>query len=717
MDKALIKYLTPYYEDKVRSSKFLLGNPVSVDTSNESIVEFETSFDQTMEIGDTQLGRHMAVLGASGSGKSKYLEQFGRYLLRSGNGFTFIDPHGDTATALVEYAASLAKEYGDENIFPKFHYLEPRKDQLFSFDPLKIRDVNPEDGFAFEVDRDTAVQKLIRVILRSEAKDDEEKMRRLKRWLGNALTVIATPTDLGTAFSFGDLPAVLYPHHARFKKVTKLIAPSLSTMIKSDYEFLFGLNRPLDADHYLESTLNRITDVCSTMTRAIFGNQAPSFDFQTAIKERHCTIVNLKEAKSISREAGTPIADFIINEIRNVCAEFDEAGERTRHYLIIDEAGNYMADDLGDFLDEARKWQLSICLGAQHLSNFKKGNTDISGQVLGNCRTVISFQQRNLEDVESLGKFYAYPNLNLSELKHVTDRPDRDADEIVLMKSRSTSDGLSQTRSAGESKGKNEGKGIHISKAQGNAVTESENEGYSVGKQKFRSKGIGSAAGTGMTSASGSSAGMSPMMIDGNLIEVPIAGTQKAAAQNEQYSDSSNESEGEGESETRNKGKGTAKSLSEIAAQGESENTSKSKQDSIVNSFGRSRVISYSETETLRQGTREYWQSTGNPRFSLDLQYTTFEKLITVMPDQFAFLRSRVDGREQSFVFRVANVFDAFENAVVAKETRESFIKRLFATKEYIFVPRSPDEVLEERVTKILGHVEKSQNRDNPFGI
>jgi len=52
-----------------------------------------------LALGDRQ--RHMYVVGQTGTGKSTYLENLALQDMMSGNGFAFVDPHGDTAEKLL----------------------------------------------------------------------------------------------------------------------------------------------------------------------------------------------------------------------------------------------------------------------------------------------------------------------------------------------------------------------------------------------------------------------------------------------------------------------------------------------------------------------------------------------------------------------------------------------------------------------------------------
>src|SRR5204863_5962547 len=74
---------------------------------------------------------HMAVLGGTGSGKSKFLELFMRFLVRFGHGFCLIDPHGDLSEDLLAYVAKRRGLDGDKSLLPRVHYLEPSYEMIF----------------------------------------------------------------------------------------------------------------------------------------------------------------------------------------------------------------------------------------------------------------------------------------------------------------------------------------------------------------------------------------------------------------------------------------------------------------------------------------------------------------------------------------------------------------------------------------------------------
>src|SRR5438067_677424 len=67
---------------------------------------------------------HMAILGTTGSGKSRLANLYMRMLARARRGFGVIDPHGDLAEDMLAYVA-LKKLQGDGSLAQRVHYVEP----------------------------------------------------------------------------------------------------------------------------------------------------------------------------------------------------------------------------------------------------------------------------------------------------------------------------------------------------------------------------------------------------------------------------------------------------------------------------------------------------------------------------------------------------------------------------------------------------------------
>jgi DNA helicase HerA-like ATPase len=68
---------------------------------------------------------HMYVIGASGSGKTKFLEFPIQQDIKQGNGFCIIDPHGDLVEETRGFLACYYHETQDESIFDRVIIVDP----------------------------------------------------------------------------------------------------------------------------------------------------------------------------------------------------------------------------------------------------------------------------------------------------------------------------------------------------------------------------------------------------------------------------------------------------------------------------------------------------------------------------------------------------------------------------------------------------------------
>jgi hypothetical protein len=81
----------------------------------------------------------MYVIGASGSGKTKFLEFPIQQDIDMGNGFGIIDPHGDLIDETLGFLAEYYHETHDESIFDRVVIVDPTDPKYtVAFNPLEI---------------------------------------------------------------------------------------------------------------------------------------------------------------------------------------------------------------------------------------------------------------------------------------------------------------------------------------------------------------------------------------------------------------------------------------------------------------------------------------------------------------------------------------------------------------------------------------------------
>ena len=637
-----------------RTQPYHIGHPLSVNKFDQT--QFELQSNTWMLLDDPLLRRHMAFMGTSGSGKSKLIESFCRHLIDTQNGFTFIDPHGDTAQALADYAAKIALDKGDEYIMSRFHYLKPSPEWLFALDPFdaaKTDSSADEAKFAEELTIDNQAQEMADVLLRRFAQQDKEAMRRLAHWLENALIAISTPNAAGKHLAFSDILAVLDSSDPDLPRILQAVEGQLPRKVRQRYDFFRAIRNPLDREKYIESTINNIRAFLKNMPELIFGQQAPSIDFAKVVRNRECVVVNLRATRhGVNERTAMALADFIIHKVKHACRENDEADQRVPHHLIVDEASIYLAEDLGQFLDQARKWLLSVCLSSQRLGQFDRGEVEVSPTVMAETSLFVSFRQKDLEEVRNLGKFFAYPNYNLTELRSRTQVPDSEYDRFV--QTTDTARGSQRSQSLGQSTAETEGL----------TQTNGTSDAYSTQSSSGKNRNSGHSVSTNQHYA--------PIDIGGTQVPMPMVGIGTSDFSGTGVSDSA----GQG----RTSGSIHATSAMQATSHGNFASTSQGT----------------SETITLKQslvaGTREEWDPTGQPRYAIPYQDALHERLLTCLPDRIAFVRTKINNVEQSILFRTPDVLPAFATPEVAATVREAFLEQLYQNKPYMFRPTSVEE-------------------------
>src|SRR5207249_2514399 len=98
---------------------------------------------QRVRLNAAQLATHKHLIGVSGVGKSKLLESLFLQLHRQGIGVSFIDPHADSAEALLG-ALLTAGYFQDPRAYDRLLYIEfSEQDAFLPFNVLKQSTVSP----------------------------------------------------------------------------------------------------------------------------------------------------------------------------------------------------------------------------------------------------------------------------------------------------------------------------------------------------------------------------------------------------------------------------------------------------------------------------------------------------------------------------------------------------------------------------------------------
>jgi hypothetical protein len=376
--------------------------------------------------------KHWHILGATGKGKSKFIEHIVRTLIDRKEGLCLIDPHGDLYESLKGYVVR-------KGLDKKVILIDPNSDDaLFGLNYL-------ERGAHIVKDLDAHVGMVMRAVAKVFGGEDQDTLPRLQHWLRNTLYTLMeqgyTLVEMLDFLSLAD-PA------ARLKIVESLNDP----YIKKDWQEFEAL-RKAEKEIRLESVFNRAAKfVGSERMRRIVGQAKSTINFRQAMDEGKVIIVNLSPAY-ISKEAQKMLGVMIVDLIVEAAFSRIDISEKQRKpfYFIVDEFGEFVCDDFAYALEALRKYGVFLFLSNQQMDQLKSESQRVYHSVMANCRNKVTFGISR-EDAEVMAK----------ELFTGMIRGDRIKDEIYQTKfwpTESTRIVSSNSRSEGTSSGQSSARG------------------------------------------------------------------------------------------------------------------------------------------------------------------------------------------------------------------------------------------------------------------
>jgi len=327
----------------------------------------EPSRRQGVFLSEEDFETHIHGVGASRSGKSKWLENFCRQLLRARCGFLLIDPQGALSQALAAY---LAYRQPSEPII----YFDPsRADWLVPFNPF-----SPTSGEA-----DSRVSKQVETTIRAWGMKSTDETPLIDEWLHNVFYLLNTGE-----FRLNDVSGLLR-HSAR-----DLIGYAVNILddypeIQDEWRDLLDCKRS-DFDAQVMSTKRRLFRFLrSRNVKRMMNVIERNLDLEEVFEQGITIIVNLQRSKMFSAEGARVIGTAMINDL---WAAAQEKGHRRHkpYFLLIDEVQNFATPDIEDILDRGAGKGLHLGVFHQHLHQLQEQDGWLFDS-LANARTKLVF--------------------------------------------------------------------------------------------------------------------------------------------------------------------------------------------------------------------------------------------------------------------------------------------------------------------------------------
>lgn len=312
--------------------------------------------------------RHMYILGKSGMGKSTLLENMILQDIYNGHGVCFLDPHGDSATYILDRIPSFRQN--------DVIYVNP-SDTDFPIGLNMLESNRGEEAFLI-------ASGMMAVFSRIWAGMWSSRMEYI---LNNTLlALLETPGNTLLA-----VVRLLTDNDFRKKIVGNVTDPLVKNFWNKEFA---GFNDKYRTEA-IAPILNKIGQFFSTdLVRNILGQPKSTIDMRDIMDNRKIFIVNLSKGR-LGEDNSNLLGSLIVTKLQLAAMSRVDIPESVRadFYLYVDEFQNFTSDSFATILSEARKYRLNLILAHQYISQLtESGNEKIRNAIFGNVGTMLSFR-------------------------------------------------------------------------------------------------------------------------------------------------------------------------------------------------------------------------------------------------------------------------------------------------------------------------------------
>lgn len=331
----------------------------------------------------TDRQRHMYVVGQTGTGKSTFLENLALQDMLSGDGFAFVDPHGDTAEKLL---SMVPKERTEDVI-----YFSPA-DTDYPMG-LNLFEYNNTDQ------QDFLIQEVINMLYKLYDPQRQGIMGpRYEDMFRNAALLVMADPNGGTLI---EIPQLFRNPDFLKQKLQHVTDQPVLDFWQKQFPAQQRSNEAGEVTAWFVSKFGAFLN--NSMMRNIIGQTKSSFDLRQIMDEGKILIVNLSKGRTGDLNSKLLGMIFVM---RFQAAAMSRANipesERKDFALYVDEFQNFSTDSFATIMSEARKYHLNLIVANQFTTQLTE---EIRDAVFGNMGTVVSFRIGQ-NDVDALARYF-----------------------------------------------------------------------------------------------------------------------------------------------------------------------------------------------------------------------------------------------------------------------------------------------------------------------
>lgn len=337
-------------------------------------------------------GRHLYIIGQTGTGKSGMLELLTISDIYSPHGFAVIDPHGD-------YAQAILKRIPAERAADVVYFNPADTDFPMGFNPLEVYDPKLKTHTSSE---------LIGVVKRMFENSWGPRLEYILRYSILALLDYPNSTML-------DITRILTEKAFR-NDVLKYV---LDPVVRNFFTVEFASWNERFMTEAIAPILNKVgAFTANPLVRNIIGQPKSSFNVRQIMDERKILIVNLSRGL-VGEDNAALLGALLVTKVQMAAMSRADIPpeQRTPFYLYVDEFQNFATDSFATILSEARKYGLNLTVANQYTAQMLP---EVKDAVFGNVGSIICFRT-SADDAKGMLKYFE-PKFTDYDMVHMHNR-------------------------------------------------------------------------------------------------------------------------------------------------------------------------------------------------------------------------------------------------------------------------------------------------------
>lgn len=327
--------------------------------------------------------RHMYAVGQTGTGKSTFLENLALQDMLNGDGFAFVDPHGDTVEKLL---AMVPKERTEDVIyFSPAEMAYPMGLNLFEFS-------DPDQ-------KDFLIQEVIGMLYKLYDPQHQGIMGpRYENIFRNAALAIMADPEGGTLV---DIPKLFRDPDFLKQKLQHVSDPNVLDYWQKEYPASQRSNEAGEVTAWFVSKFGAF--LSNEMMRNIIGQTKSAFDLRYIMDNKKILLVNLSKGRTGDLNSKLLGMIFVMRfQAAAMSRSNIPEDERQDFALYVDEFQNFSTESFATIMSEARKYHLNLIVANQFTTQL---TDEIRDAVFGNMGTIVSFRIGQ-NDVDALSRYF-----------------------------------------------------------------------------------------------------------------------------------------------------------------------------------------------------------------------------------------------------------------------------------------------------------------------